>query len=140
MTCEKDTIRTLREAGHKMTPQRILILSVLRHGGGHMSASEIHAKVREVFPYVDISTVYRTLNILKERRLVTETDMGTGDGTYEWAQGEERHHHLICRKCGRVSELDHRHLEQLAASVEASTGFRADVDHFAIFGLCPRCR
>lgn len=140
MSCEREAAATLRESGHKMTPQRLLILSTLRHSRGHLTASEIHEKVRERYPFVDISTVYRTLNVLKDLRLVAETDMGTGDGTYEWVEGRARHHHLICRSCGEVVSLDDAYLKRLAADVEAHYGFRADVDHFAIFGVCRACR
>lgn len=139
MSCEREVAATLRESGHKMTPQRLLILSTLRHSRGHLTASQIHEKVREHYPFVDISTVYRTLNVLKDLRLVAETDMGTGDGTYEWVEGRARHHHLICRSCGDVVSLDDAYLKRLAADVEEHYGFRADVDHFAIFGMCQRC-
>ena len=100
MSCETETVRVLRETGHKATPQRLMILAALRHAEGHMSASEIYEQVLMEYPYVDISTVYRTLGVLKELRLVSEIDMGVGDTSYEWVPGEGRHHHLICRGCG----------------------------------------
>jgi Fur family ferric uptake transcriptional regulator len=92
------------------------------------------------YPYVDISTVYRTLAVLKELRLVSETDMGTGDTTYEWVRQQGRHHHLICRECGAVASLDHTYLENLGAEILAESGFKPDIDHFAIFGLCAACQ
>jgi Fur family ferric uptake transcriptional regulator len=117
-----------------------MILSALRHASGHQTASEIYDFVREEYPYVDISTVYRTLTVLKALRLVSETDMGTGEAIYEWVRGEGRHHHLICRNCGPVGELDHAHLENLGAEILSESGFKPDLDHFAIFGLCPSCQ
>jgi Fur family ferric uptake transcriptional regulator len=76
--------------------------------------------------------------VLKEMRLVSETDMGTGDTTYEWVS-QKRHHHLICHDCGAVTSLDHAYLEDLGAAIFEGTGFRPDLDHFAIFGLCAAC-
>ncbi len=139
MSCESETIDVLRESGHKMTPQRMMILTSLRHASRHLSAADIFETVKLAYPYVDISTVYRTLTVLKEMRLISETHMGGGDATFEWV-GIERHHHLICRKCAGVSQLDHRYLEHLGAQIAAEQGFRADIDHFAIFGLCADCQ
>jgi Fur family ferric uptake transcriptional regulator len=140
MSCETETVQVLREAGHKATPQRMLILSALRHADGHLTATAIFERVRLDYPYVDISTVYRTLAVLKELRFVSETDMGTGDTAYEWVRQQRRHHHLICQSCGAVASLDHKYLEDLGAEIMAESGFKPDIDHFAIFGLCAACQ
>ncbi|HEY7802324.1 MAG TPA: Fur family transcriptional regulator [Dehalococcoidia bacterium] len=139
MGCESETIDLLRETGHKMTPQRMMILTSLRHAPGHLTAAEIYDRVKAEYPYVDISTVYRTLTVLRDMRLIAETDMGSGDATFEWV-GAERHHHLICRKCNGVTQLDHRYLVEVGARIGRELGFRADLDHFAIFGLCAECQ
>ena len=140
MSCETDTVEVLRNTGHKATPQRLMILGALRHASGHLTANDIHSEVQEEYPYVDISTVYRTLGALKELRLVSETDMGKGDTSYEWVQQQGLHHHLICRKCDAVTSLDHHYLEDLGTEIMAESGFKPDLDHFAIFGLCAECR
>ena len=79
MSCETDTVNVLRTTGQKATPQRLMILAALRHGSGHLTATDIFGEVQIEYPYVDISTVYRTLGVLKDLRLVSETDMGKGD-------------------------------------------------------------
>lgn len=139
MTCEDDTAELLRRAGHKMTPQRLLIVRVLRHAQGHITAAQILDEVREEHPYVDISTVYRTLDVLRRMRLVTATDMGGGDAVFEWSP-EEPHHHLICSSCGDVVELKHSYLSGVAEAIQADFGFTPDMHHFAIFGLCQYCQ
>jgi len=139
MGCETETVDLLRETGHKMTPQRMMILTSLRHASGHMTAADIFERVKAEYPYVDISTVYRTLSVLKDLHLIAETDMGGGDATFEWV-GTERHHHLICRKCNGVTQLDHRYLAELGRHISADVGFHPDMDHFAIFGLCAACQ
>jgi Fur family ferric uptake transcriptional regulator len=139
MSCESTTVDVLREAGHKMTPQRMLILTSLRHAKGHLTAADIFDRVKQSYPYVDISTVYRTLAVLKDMRLISETHMGGGDAAFEWV-GAERHHHLICRNCNGVTLLDHQYLEELGRQIRENLGFRPDLDHFAIFGLCQSCR
>lgn len=132
-------MQLLRQRGYRVTPQRALILRALRHAGGHVSAAEIARQVQKQFPTVDVSTVYRTLALLKELRLVTETDLGTGDAMYEWAPAEP-HHHLVCTACGSVQVLEHATLATLARAIDERHGFAANLDHFAIFGRCHACR
>ena len=139
MCCDDETAAILRRSGQKVTPQRLMVLTALRHRDGHATAGEIFQQVRAAYPYVDISTVYRTLASLKELRLVTETDMGAGDLHYEWATPTP-HHHLICQQCRQVMELDHRYMAELGARLEDAYGFTANLDHFAIFGVCRECR
>lgn len=138
MTCEEDTAELLHRAGHKMTPQRLLIVRALRHAEGHVSAAQILDEVRAEYPFVDISTVYRTLDVLRRMRLATATDMGGGDVVFEWTP-EEPHHHLICSSCGDVVQLDHRYLAALEEAITSDFKFRPDMHHFAIFGLCSYC-
>ena len=138
MSCEDHSVQTLRDSGHRLTPQRVLILSSLRHAGGHVTASEILDQVRESYPYIDASTVYRTLSVLKKLRLVSETDLGAGESIYEWLR-QDRHHHLICRGCDHLIRLDHQYMANLGTELLDDYGFQADVDHIAIFGLCSDC-
>ena len=138
MSCEDHSVQTLRDSGHRLTPQRVLILSSLRHAEGHVTASDVLDQVRESYPYIDASTVYRTLGVLKKLRLVSETDMGAGETIYEWLH-QDRHHHLICRKCDLLTRLDHEYMVNLGTEILDDYGFKADVDHIAIFGLCSDC-
>ena len=140
MSCEDQTVQTLKESGHRPTPQRLMILSALRHSTGHITASQVLEQVKESYSYIDLSTVYRTLDMLKQMRLVSETHMG-GDQqhSYEWID-EVRHHHLICQDCERVVLLDDMMLESLGANILETYGFEVDIDHLAIFGACRSCR
>lgn len=136
MGCEQDTVETLRSRGQKVTPQRLIITSVLRHEPGHLTAAEILREVKGHFPYVDISTVYRTLATLRDLQLVAETDVG-GDRSYEWLR--EPHYHLLCRLCGREASLPREHVRALADRLREDTGFQIDVDHLALTGVCDVC-
>jgi Fur family ferric uptake transcriptional regulator len=132
-------IDSLREVGYRLTPQRMLIVSIIHDSKGHVSAEEVHQRVKELYPFVDISTVYRTLQLLKRLRIVTETDLGGGSVRYELSQ-EERHHHLVCRQCGKTFALDDDVIEPLRSKLMDAHGFAADMEHFAIFGRCRACR
>lgn len=139
MSCATKAATILRESGHRLTPQRLMVIESLLHARGHRTAAEILQDVQSVYPTVDTSTVYRILAMLKERRLVTETDMGGGELSYEWVT-DTPHHHLICTQCSAVQQLDHQTLRPLADQLQVKYGFAACLHHFAIFGLCRRCQ
>ena len=139
MTGHGTIIDSLRRVGYRLTPQRMLIVSIIHDSKGHITAEEIHSRVVQQYPFVDISTVYRTLQLLKKLRLVSETDLGGGRVQYELSEGS-RHHHLVCRRCGATLPLDDDVIEPLRARLLHKHGFQADMEHFAIFGLCKACR
>ena len=128
---------TLRSLGMRLTPQRQLVLeavTTLRHG----TPDEIGAEVRRTAGAVNISTVYRTLELLEELGLVTHTHLGHGAPTYHAATDED-HLHLVCRICGQIIETDVSVADNLVADLAQQHGFVTDVTHFAIFGRCKDC-
>jgi len=131
--------QTLRRLGLRITSQRLLILQVLEERNAHLSAEDVFSQVRARYPHVHISTVYRTLDLLRGLGLVTETDLGEGKKQYHWAQ-HGQHHHLVCSRCGQTLELDPAHLRPLEKAIKDHYGFRPSLHHFAIFGLCSHCQ
>ena len=127
----------LRSKGYRLTPQRQLVLEsvgVL----GHATPDEIATQVRLTAVGVNISTVYRTLELLEELGLVRHTHLGHGAPTYSAATDDD-HVHLVCRDCGSVDEAS---TEVMAAAVQQlalEKGFTVDVGHFAVFGRCRGC-
>jgi Fur family ferric uptake transcriptional regulator len=134
----KDIVSQLSQKGYRMTPQRLMILEAIEGASGHVSAEEIYRDIRKRYPGLNLSTVYRTLELLKETGLVTETDMGDGRVRFH-AMGHEHHHHLVCSKCGKVIDLDEETLAPLTSVLSEKYGFRADLKHLAIFGHCKGC-
>jgi len=130
---------TLREQGYRLTPQRLMILSAIHSTDHHISAEEIYEQVCARYPNVNISTVYRTLELLNELGLVTETDLGGGKFRYHSVE-KGHHHHLICRKCGRIFELDEAVLNPVEGTILRKYGFKADLSHLAVFGNCVQCQ
>ena len=139
MTHHYDLLNRLRAQGHRLTPQRDMILLAVHDAGGHVSAEEVHQQVLAQNPQVDLSTVYRTLELLMEMGIVYRSDMGDGTSRYELAE-EEMHHHLVCRRCGQVIDLSHELLEPLQERLLADHGFAADLTHVVFQGLCKTCR
>src|SRR3569833_2748349 len=138
MASGPDLQAALKDHGLRMTPQRQLILEAIAQLSGHISADEVHNHVVEKLPNVNISTVYRTLELLQELGLVSHTHFDDGVAQYPLA-GEPRHQPLVCRGCGDEVELDMASLEPRAEQLRSSYGFEADLAHFAIVGQCGRC-
>ena len=127
----------LRAKGLRLTAQRQLVLEAV-HQLGHATADQVHGKVAEVAAGVNITTVYRTLELLEELGLVTHTHLSHGAPTYH-PVGEAQHVHLVCRACGGVSELPSGFLAPLAQTLDREHGFLLDIGHVALFGVCEKC-
>ena len=131
-------VSKLSEKGYRLTPQRMMILSAIENSADHISAEEIYAQVVTKYPHVNISTVYRTLELLKRLGLVTETDLGGGRVRYHPAE-KGHHHHLVCTECGAIIDLDESLLASLESTLLREYKFSADLRHLAIFGRCANC-
>src|SRR5919109_984215 len=131
-------VQSLKERGHRLTPQRQLILEAIESARGHISAESVHARVAAQFPQVNISTVYRTLELLQELGLVTHTHFDDGIAQYHLTS-EAAHQHMVCRRCGAEREIDVAVLDPLDRYLREKYGFQADLAHFAIVGLCADC-
>ena len=139
MTQTRDVAHRLTELGYRLTPQRMMILSAIEGSESHISAEEIYAQVVAKYPHVNISTVYRTLELLKRLGLVTETDLGEGRVRYHPAD-KGHHHHLVCEECGAIIDLDESTLFPLKDALLRNYKFVADLRHLAIFGRCTNCQ
>jgi len=129
----------LKEKGYRLTPQRMMVIEALHSADEHVSVEEIYSQLRARYPYANISTVYRTLELLKELGLVTETVLGDGRVRYHPAD-KGHHHHLVCQKCGRVIDLPESALFAMEETFLRDYHFKPDVTHLAIFGLCSDCQ
>jgi Fur family ferric uptake transcriptional regulator len=105
----------------------------------HATPEEIYAEVRQTAVGVNVSTVYRTLELLEQIGLVTHTHLGHGAHRYHLA-AEAQHIHLVCRACGTIIQLDPAAVGSLVTSLEAEYGFETDVGHLTVFGSCAQCR
>ncbi len=131
-------IERLRGQGYRITTPRRWTLKVLAEEGGHLTSEEVHQKLMAHEISVDAATVYRTLQWLADSRIVTRTNLGLGADVYSLYS--EPHHHLICIQCHAISELDDHMFEALRERIQTEYDFAAQMDHFAVFGVCRECR
>ncbi|MGE3288146.1 MAG: Fur family transcriptional regulator [Pseudonocardia sp.] len=129
--------RTLHERGLRMTPQRQLVLDAVR-ALGHATPEQICARVQESAPAVNITTIYRTLDLMDRIGLVRHTHLGHGAPNY--SAEEHQHVHLVCHRCGTVVEAPTDLMDDLAARLMRESGFALDASHVALSGECAACR
>jgi len=133
---QHDLIELLHSRGQRVTSQRIVILRELRRRRRHATAEEIHRGVHDELPGTSIPTVYATLELFVELGLVRRIDTGTA-ALYDARL--EPHQHAVCRRCGRVQDVDGRlNAASLLRAADAS-GFHPEAAELIISGLCEEC-
>jgi len=134
----EDWERRLRDQGFRITPQRQLVLEAvesLRHG----TPEEILLEVQRTATGVNLSTVYRTLEVLEDVGLVTHAHIGHGPPTYH-AVDEHVHIHLVCDRCAKVLSVPADVAENFVARLATDYGFLTDISHVSVHGLCDTCK
>ena len=128
----------IRSAGHRLTPQRILILDALCEGEGHTTLGEIYARLRQTDRSIDRSTLYRTLKLFVDLGLVISADTGQGETYYEIPK-PRHHHHLVCRQCGKEQEVEDTVVQSMFDDIAQQYDFKVNTDHLVLFGICSHC-
>lgn len=123
-----------------VTRPREEIAAVLRLERRFLSAAEIHARLERARAPVALSTVYRTLERLREKGEVSERVDASGEVSYMLCEPAKHHHHAICRKCGKVEDVDCDAVEQFAKTMRRLHGFTIDDHAMEFVGRCKRCR
>lgn len=132
----------------RWTLTRKSILDLLRKTSKHMSAKEIYYYLLEKYPGIGLSTVYRTLDLLSQMRLINKMDIGEGQSRYEYRPGEENshHHHLICRKCGKIIDYgdfvdkEVKLVKEEAKSIKRKYKFTVQDYNIEFYGVCKDCQ
>ena len=122
----------LRERGLRNTPQRGRILAAVRELG-HATPEQISESV----PGVDVTTVYRNLEVLEELGFVRHAHLGHGAASYRPA--EDDHIHVVCHTCGSVVDAPADLVDALESQLRTDRGFVLDRSHFTVFGSCANC-
>ena len=129
--------RTSKPAGARMTRQRALILDIIHQG--HLDADEIYRRAREKQPRLNLSTVYRTMRMLKELGLVEELHFDEAHHHYEMKPRAE-HHHLVCLGCGKVVEFNCLLSPKMKRNIGREKGFKVTGAEVVMTGYCSKCQ
>jgi len=134
-----EMIHKLKDGDFRITPQRLAVLRILAESSDHPSVERIYEQVKKTFPTTSIATVYKTLVVMKELGEVLEIGFTDGsnryDGNKPWP-----HPHLICTKCGKITDPDLDTLSHMTQELASETGFRIVSHRLDFFGICPACQ
>ncbi|WP_028399545.1 Fur family transcriptional regulator [Ectobacillus panaciterrae] len=135
--------KQLHAASYKLTPQREATVRVLlENEEDHLSAEDVYLLVKEKSPEIGLATVYRTLELLTELKIVDKINFGDGVSRYDLRQeGASRfHHHLICTECGAVEEIQEDLLGEVERKVERNWNFKVKDHRLTFYGICHLCQ
>ncbi len=127
-------IAALKERNYRLTPQRVELVRLIAASEGHPSASQLYARIQDMFPTMSLATVYKTLTLLKEMDQVLEIDL-RGDNHYD-GNRPEPHPHLICIKCSQIIDGDVSLDPESLHRLEQETGYQILRPQIALYGLC----
>src|SRR5690625_840232 len=135
--------KQLHSKGYKLTPQREATLTVLlEREEDHLSAEEVYLLVKEKAPEIGLATVYRTLELLSELKIVDKINFGDGVSRYDLRKEgvEHFHHHLVCMECGAVEEIIEDLLSDVEKIVEDEWEFQVKDHRLTFHGICKQCQ
>jgi Fur family transcriptional regulator, ferric uptake regulator len=131
-------LKTLKQKGLKLTPQRRMIVEIIHGSHEHISAEDIIGSVQQRMPGVNKSTIYRTLDILEEAGCVYKSE---SNDRFIYHHAEEgHHHHLVCTRCGKTEECAEDLFDAVEYALQKNYRFAADFTHVVIHGLCSSCK
>lgn len=138
----QDLKTKLKSYGYKLTPQRRAVLNViLENSEEHLSSEEVYNIVKEKSPDIGLATVYRTLQLFSDLKLLSKLNLDDNLSRYELKYNEEGHdhHHLICENCNSIDEVHVDFLEKLETYIEDEYKFEIKNHKLKFFGYCKKC-
>ena len=135
----KDILALLKENRIKLTNERRGIIAVLQKTKAPLSPADLFLRIKPELPKANLTTVYRNLEMLEGLKLVKRLTFNKDSFYYELVSDRDHHHHVICKKCGRVEELENVS-EKFVNEVSAQTRFKIEDHNLEFFGLCEECQ
>jgi len=135
--------KQLHSQSYKLTPQRAATVRVLlEREEDHLSAEDVYLLVKEKAPEIGLATVYRTLELLTELKIVDKINFGDGVSRYGLRKegAKHFHHHLVCVECGSVEEIENDLLVDVEKIVETDWGFQVKDHRLTFHGVCRNCQ
>lgn len=130
-------VTSLRDEGHRITQQRIAIMDYLLHTEDHPSADQVHSVVKKRYPMTSLSTVYKTLDLLREKKLVNEIEV---EGEARFDAHVDDHINLVCLNCGKIEDVDEKALKNIQAKIAKKSDYLIIKGSFEMHGYCSKCK
>ncbi|TMG24073.1 MAG: transcriptional repressor [Chloroflexi bacterium] len=139
MVDTKPWTAALDRAGYSITEPRRAVAEMVAERDSHFTAPELVLEAKRRRLGVGRATVFRALEVFEELGLVERLDLPSGEHAYVVCE-PAHHHHVVCQRCGRGTDVEDCGIEDVARQIEAQTGYLVDSHRVELFGLCPECR
>ena len=130
---DAELITALRERGQRVTLPRLMVHRYVRRGDRHLTPEQLHAELPSLSP----ATIYGTLDLLEELGFVRRVSTPRGGTVYDSRVAD--HHHVVCRACGRMHDVEAAVDSRAAERAARAAGFSVDHGQLLLSGLCPDC-
>lgn len=133
----EELVSSLRKEGLRITPQRIAIVDYILNTEDHPNAEQIHNVIKKKYPMVSLSTVYKTLQMLKEKKIVNEIEI---EGEARFDAHTDAHLNLVCIKCGKIEDADEDSLKEIQSRAARKSKYLILKGNFELYGYCSDCK
>lgn len=133
-------LAALGRAGYRLTGPRRAVADLISARDGHFTAAELVDDAADRRLGMSRATIFRTLDVLEDVGAIERIDLPSGDHAYITCEPAAHHHHVVCARCGRATDVDDAGLAGVVRRVARDTGYRIDEHRLELFGLCPTCQ
>lgn len=130
-------INALRKRGYKATSQRLAICRLVLSSPEHPTAQRIYREMKRLYPTVSVATVYKTLRVLRELRLVQELVFPQGETRFD--SNVSPHVNVVCLQCGSVSDVNDQAIRSVVGRAASRIKFTVTAQRFDVYGVCEKC-
>ncbi len=140
MTATEPLVEALGEAGYRLTEPRRIVADLVAEHEGHFTANDLIAEAQRRDLGIGRATIFRALDLFTELQLLERIDLPNGDHAYVPCLPGYHHHHVICQRCAKVTEVRDLGLGDAIAGMERTTGWTVQKHRLELYGLCPECQ
>lgn len=140
MLTNQELTALLRNHGYKVTPQRLAVYEALAEQPWHPNAETLYKKLQPKYPAMSFATVYKTVEILRDIKVIQI--LNAGEDSYRYDANMHEHYHLCCKECGLIQDvpMSKEMRAQLTTLVKDEAGFSVSGGQFYFYGLCSKCQ
>ena len=133
-----ETKKVFKNNGKSFTGVRIVILDILKSANSPLSPKQIFSLITLKKP--DLATIYRNLLLMESLGIIASVDLGEGFKRYEINRPESHGHHIVCRSCGKIENIEECGLQEMEKKIFRKIGFKTEKHRLEFFGVCAVCR
>jgi Fur family ferric uptake transcriptional regulator len=132
-------VAAIDTAGYRVTSPRRVVADLIASHGGHFTSAELEAVARSRRLGLSRATLFRALDLLTDLGVVERIDLPSGEHAFVACAGAH-HHHVVCSRCGRTTEVADHGLAESVAGMARESGYRIDTHRLELFGYCRHCQ